>query len=506
MRRTSIWRDKKAFLSFPALEGKHEFEVAIIGAGITGLTAALELVKSGKSVAVLEAEEIGLGTTGFSSCHLTTDLDEEYRNIASDFNEETARKVAMSRVAGIDFIEKTVKEESILCDFRRVPGYFYTEMPEHVADLRDESEAASGAGLKVKLQDSAPLPFIVNKALLFEDQAQFNSYEYLLGLAEAISLRGGRIFENTRVRGLHEEDGKYLLETANGTIVAHHVFHATQIPLFVNILQTVSAPYMSYMIAAKLKRPEYPVGLFWDTADPYHYTRFYSNENGSYVVVGGADHKTGHLTDTQQQFDKLEKYVRERFDIESVDYRWSAQYYEPADGLPYIGKSPFSRNVYVATGFSGDGLVYGTIAGLIVADLINEKENPWHEVYDSTRFTLGASAGEFVKENADVAKHFIKDRIRAEGESVEDLKPGEGKVLKVEGEKVAVARGDSDELYAVSPVCPHMKCFVHWNTAERTWDCPCHGSRFLMEGKVIYGPAVTDLTPKEVKAGEEKNK
>lgn len=280
---------------------------------------------------------------------------------------------------------------------------------------------------------------------------------------------------------------------------------ATHLPLFFNVLQTVAAPYLSYMMAARIKSPEYPVGLFWDTAEPYHYTRYYRHNNQSYVVVGGEDHKTGHVTNTEERYENLEKYIRERFDIEEVEYKWSAQYYEPADGLPYIGKSPFSNDMYVATGFSGDGLVYGTIAGIIISDMIGEKENAWLKAYNSTRFTPAASAADFIKENADVAKQFVKDRLISDPVDVSEVQVGEGKIVKINGEKMAVSRDENYELHAVSPVCTHMKCFVHWNKSEKSWDCPCHGSRFSMEGEVIYGPAVKDLAKKEITARVENN-
>ena len=500
MKKRSIWRVKGRGKSYSKLLENTEADVVIIGGGITGLTTALQLTDAGRKVVVVEAHEIGSGTTGFSSCHLTTDIDEEYRNVISTFDKTTAQVLAESRKAAIDFIEKTTREKNINCDFRRLPGYLYSEIPEDVSSLKEEQEAASAAGLDVKLTDTVPLPFTIKKGLRFEDQGEFNAQEYLAGLAEHITSAGGRIYENSLVKSIEEKENLYHIKTDSGSVKAPKVVMATHLPLFMNVLQTVAAPYISYMIAAKLKQQEYPVGLFWDMADPYHYTRYYTNENGSYVVVGGEDHKTGHKINTEEAYQRLEKYIRDRFDIESIDYKWSAQYYEPADGIPFIGNSPFHKNIYVATGFSGDGLVYGTVAGILISDMIMENENAWLSVYDATRFTPAASAVEFIKENADVAKNFIKDRLTSDTSNLDELKPGEGKIVKINGEKMAVARDEQEELHAVSPVCTHMKCHVHWNTSEKTWDCPCHGSRFSMQGEVIYGPAVKALEKKEIKA------
>jgi glycine/D-amino acid oxidase-like deaminating enzyme/nitrite reductase/ring-hydroxylating ferredoxin subunit len=500
----SIWREKGREASFPNLQDKTYADVAIIGAGITGLTSALLLAEAGLKVVIIEANQVGAGTTGYSSCHLTTDIDEEYRNVISSFGEDIANIVAQSRRSAINFIERIAQDKYIDCDFKRLPGYFYTESQEDVNTLLEESEAAIKAGLNVKLVDSLPLPFKIKKALKFEDQAEFNSQKYLDGLANYVNSLGAIIYENTLLTNMEEVNDIYHLHTSNGGIVkANQVIMATHYPLFFNVLQTMAAPYISYMIAAKLKSNEYPVGLFWDTDEPYHYTRYYVKDGSAYVVVGGEDHKTGTDSDTDYRFVKLEKYIRDRFDIESIDYKWSAQYYEPADGLPYIGKSPFSKNVFVGTGYSGDGLVYGTIAGQIISNIILELDNPWLKAYDSLRFTPGASAADFIKENVGVVKHFFKDRI-PDTDNLDDIAPGEGKIVKFNGEKLAVSRDKNNELHAVSPACTHMKCFVDWNNTEQTWDCPCHGSRFTNEGEVLYGPAVTALAKKDINAEVEK--
>jgi glycine/D-amino acid oxidase-like deaminating enzyme/nitrite reductase/ring-hydroxylating ferredoxin subunit len=501
----SLWKETAGMELFPKLNENLDTEVVVIGAGITGLTTALKLVEAGKKVILLEAFRIGDGTTGLSSCHLTTDIDEEYRNIASDFDEEIMKLVADSRKAGIDFIEEFGKAKNISCDFQRVPGYWYTEIVEDISRLKDEHEFASQAGLDVSLTDQTELPFAV-KALKFDNQAQFNSQKYLNGLAGYLRDNGCQIYESSLVNHVEEKDDYFWVRTASATVKAKHLVMATHIPIFFNVLQTVNAPYRSYMMAVKLRSGNYPQGLFWDTAQPYHYIRTYETGEGKYLVVGGEDHKTGHEENSEKCFDALEKYIRDRFDVEEISYRWSAQYYEPADGLPYIGRSPFSKKAYLATGFSGDGLVYGTVAGMIIADLICGKENKWHKAFDSTRFTPAASAYDFIKENSDVVKHFVGDRIKADAQELSEVKEGEGKIVKIDGQKIAAARDENGQVHACSPVCPHMGCFVKWNNAEKSWDCPCHGSRFTLKGEVIYGPAVKNLGKITVEYDEESKK
>jgi glycine/D-amino acid oxidase-like deaminating enzyme/nitrite reductase/ring-hydroxylating ferredoxin subunit len=469
------------------------------------LTAAMILTEAGKKVMVLEALKIGDGTTGYSSCHLTTDIDEEYRSINADFSKEITDLVAESRKAGIAFIEKTALEKNIACDFKRVPGYWYTEIVEDISKLNEEFEIASKAKLDVSLEDHVPLPFPVKKGLRFGNQGQFHSQKYLDGVAAYLEKMGGELYENSLVNHIEEKDDYYWVKTEAGVVKAKQIVLATHLPIFFNVLQMVSAPYRSYMIAVRLNNENYPDGLFWDTAEPYHYIRTYRDENGPLLLVGGADHKTGSEEESKNSFQDLEKYTRERFDVKELVYSWSGQYYEPADGLPYIGRTYFSKNAYVATGFSGDGLVYGTIAGILISDMILERENNWIKAYDSRRFTPAASAFEFIKENADVFKHFVGDRT-VDANDLSDVKIGEGKIVKINGEKLAVARDEHNELHALSPVCTHMKCFVQWNYAEKSWDCPCHGSRFNVSGDILYGPAVKELEKVDLKFLLSKNK
>lgn len=499
---TSIWKDRAGEdPKYPTLKGEYEADIVIIGAGITGLTTALRLIQSNKKVIVIEGLNIGSGTTGESSCHLTTEIESNYFEVAKSFGLETAQKVAESRKEAINFIETITKVYNINCDFRRVPGYLFAENKKSVTELKKEQEGASRAGIEVVFTETIPLELNHFGALKFEDQAEFDSQKYLNAMARHITSKGVQIFENSFVTDIIEENDQFIVTTKEGSIKSKEVVQATHYPLFINILQTLAAPYRSYLMAFRLEQ-EFPKGLFWNTDDPYYYIRTIEDENGRILLVGGADHKTGQETDNEKSFHEIEKYTRARFKVGEVLYNWSSQYYTPSDGLPYIGQNPIGSQSYIATGYAGDGLVYGTVAGIILSDILSGKENPWQNIYSPKRFTPGASAKEFIKENADVAYHFVADRFKNVENGFSDIAAGEGKIVKHENEKYAVARDQHNQLHILSPVCTHLKCFVQWNKEETSWDCPCHGSRFSIDGKVVTGPAVTNLEKKKLPSSQ----
>jgi glycine/D-amino acid oxidase-like deaminating enzyme/nitrite reductase/ring-hydroxylating ferredoxin subunit len=495
----SVWMDTAETTNFPSLNGNISVDVAVVGGGITGLTAALLLKRAGLTVAVLEAAKVGSGVTGYTTAHITEAAEERYQSMISSLGEKDAKLVAESSRAAIDRIAKFVTEENIHCDFQRVPGYLYTENTQDVSEIEKEAEATQKLGLKTSLTTDVPLPISIKAGLLFPNQAQFNSLQYLQGMAKAVNGHGSFVFEQTPVTNI-ESNPVNDVYTEKGIVAAKSVIIATHTPIHdisslpdLYVMSTKIAPYRSYVIGVKLRSPV-PVGLFWDTDSPYHYTRSY----GKILIVGGEDHKTGEEVNNQQCYEKLEAYVKARYDVESIDYHWSSQFYEPADGLPYIGQTAANNNIYLATGYSGNGMTFGTIGGMLLSDLILGRENPWSQLYDPNRANLLAGVQRFVTENLGVAKHFIADRFKTDTNELSEVAIGEGKIVDIDGKKYAVYRDETGNLSSLSPVCTHAGCIVNWNNAEKTWDCPCHGGRFSPNGEVLNGPPITDLNQKQL--------
>jgi glycine/D-amino acid oxidase-like deaminating enzyme/nitrite reductase/ring-hydroxylating ferredoxin subunit len=490
----SLWSSTAATPGYPQVTTNVHTDVLVIGGGITGLTAALRLAEAGLSVTLVEARRLGSGVSHRSTVHMTEMVDSWYTDIESSFGKEGARLVARSSRAALDEIAKLAEARS---GVERKPGYLYTETADHVDWLREEYEAARRAGLSVSLLPSAPLPYPTRGALLFPDQLQLHVVRYLAGLAEAAAARGARIHEGSRVVAV--EDGEpCLAHLENGPVIrAKHVFVATDAPLNRVFLQTKIAAYRSYVLA--FRGAELTSGLFWDTADPYHYLSPYSIDGVPYLLVGGEDHKTGATSKTAERFDSLLSWTKARLSVAEPDFRWSAQVRESVDGLPFIGRNSASEHVYVATGFSGNGTTFGTIAAMIVSDLIMGRTNPWADLYSATRVKPVTSATAYVGENVDFPIHLLTDRLAPpEARTVEDIPPGEGKTLLVQGERLAVYRDEAGALHAVSSVCTHLGCIVKFNRAEKTWDCPCHGSRFGVDGAVHDGPATRPLERRRI--------
>lgn len=482
--------------TFEPLTQDLKVDIAIVGAGITGLTAAALLAEAGRGVAVIEAARLGGGVSGCTTAHLDYTTDTDFSKLISNFGEDGARRVVDASRHSIDLIEKLVGKYQIDCEFRRVLGYNYTESEKDFGMLEGELKAAQRLGVPVALASGTPLPVPARAALVFENEGRFHIMKYLYGLAGAITAAQGRIFEQTRIESVQDGSPARLKTAGGATITAREVILATHSPLGLRLsIHTRVAPYRSYVIAARLAEPV-PEGIYWDCDEPYHYIRRFSDEDPTVALIGGEDHKTGHKENTLECFDKLEAWSRQRFNIQAIERRWSAQLFTPVDDLPYIGLDALSSHVYVATGFAGVGMTFGTAAAMILTDLITGHHSPAAQVFSPSRLNPVASAAKFVSTNLDVAKHFVIDWL-APGpkEALAQVPAGQGRVIEMDGRKVAVYREESGQVHALSPVCPHAKCIVSWNNAEQSWDCPCHGSRFRATGEVIEGPATTSLEP-----------
>jgi glycine/D-amino acid oxidase-like deaminating enzyme/nitrite reductase/ring-hydroxylating ferredoxin subunit len=500
----SIWQDQPV-PSRPALDSDLTADVCVVGAGITGLTAALRLLRTGARVVVVEADRIGAGTSGKTTAHFTAVYDHDYALLEKVYGGDTAGLVARSLSEAIDAVERTVEAEAIDCDFRRVSGWLYTESPEDEHEIEQEMEAALRAGLDVAASRNVPLPFQTAFGFEARNQAQLHIMRYLSGLAEAIERHGGRICEGTRVAAI--EEGKPCLvrttrsaPSASGphghTILARDIVLATHIPLGRSIIHAALPPYRSFVMAVKAK--VIPNGLFWDNATPYNYLRNQRTDDGVLLIVGGKDRKTGHGRE-RDSFSALEAYVRTRFDVESIVARWSAQFYDTLDHLPYIGRRPMSSHVSIATGFSGDGMTFGTLAGHMLADQIAGRVTPYDKIYEPARIHLMAGLKQLIHENLDNAKSFLGDRLpKPRRASFAGLGPGDGAVVGGGWAPIAAFRDDTGALHTFSAVCPHMKCVVRWNADQKSFDCPCHGSRFSTSGAPLEGPSLAPLAPTQV--------
>jgi glycine/D-amino acid oxidase-like deaminating enzyme/nitrite reductase/ring-hydroxylating ferredoxin subunit len=492
----AIWSSTAFSPAYSSLSGDIKADVAIVGAGITGLSTAYHLSKAGKKVVILEQERVGKGTTGSSTGNLYAPIDERLSSIRSKHNEETVRIVAESRMAAIDFIEQRVKEFAIDCDFKRVPWHLFTTpaTSSESSQVQKEKEAAKSAGLQVSEVTPMNFPFSVDTLLTLENQAQFNPLKYVQQLGAAIVGANCQIFENTRVTKV-EDGNPCIVHTDYGTVTAEKVVMATHSPKGVYGVHTAMEPYREYALAVKLNEELPAPGIYWHVQSGQQYSiRPCRTDSGNFLLVLGEPHKVGTKTNNEESLKKIEAYLRDHFQVDQIQFVWAAQNYKPADNLPYIGTSPLEKNIFIATGFSADGLTYGTLSGIIISDAILGNDNSWAEIYNPKRFTPVASALKFAKENVSVAGHLLKDYLfYGEADELKDIMPGEGKTIKINNEHLAAYRDDQGQIHIVSGICTHMGCVVHWNNAEDSWDCPCHGSRFSIDGKVLEGPAFLDL-------------
>ena len=500
----STWAGDEGFRDpsrHPPLVEDRDADVAVIGAGITGLTTALLLARSGLRVAVIERDRVGSGTTGRSTGHLTAALDLSYAQLASRFGTAGAQIVVESVARSIGEIERIAGEIGPAAHFRRLPGYRFTEDAGAARGLAREAALAGALGLDAERVDSAPLPFPCASAVRFGDQAAIDPLGYVRGLAELVTAAGGAVFEHAPVVEA-SDDG---VRVAGGARVrAAHVIEATQTPIgLAATIQTRVAATTSYVIEAKIEVP-LADALFWDCAEPYHYLRTVDGD-GRRILVGGEDHPTGREKDPEARLVALEAWMRARFPVASVEARWSHELFEPADGLPYIGLLPGARSHWIAAGFSGTGLTFGTAAALLLRDLVTVGASPWAEPYSSRRLKPLASGLPIARENLEIGWHFLADRLRA-GDAPE-LGLDQGRIERSGRRQVAVYRDLRGDLHFLSPRCPHLGCIVGWNAVEKTWDCPCHGGRFAPTGKVLYGPPTEGLahvSPGGVRARDER--
>jgi glycine/D-amino acid oxidase-like deaminating enzyme/nitrite reductase/ring-hydroxylating ferredoxin subunit len=470
-------------------------DVVVIGAGIVGLTAAHLLCKAGRDVVVLEADEVAAGVSGYTSAKLTVGHGLAYSRLESAFDARTARLYAESQSAALAFVRTTCADASIDSDLETVQNYVFAESSDELDRVREEVEAASRAGLPASLADPSEVPVACEGAVRLADQAQFHVRKYLLALAEFVAVKG-TLVQGARVTEIADpESGGHRVSVGDESIDAGAVVVATHYPIveqrfFVPRIH----PRRSYVVAAPLSEGSKLEGMFINATLPTRSFRTTPFPDGSrLLLVGGEGHRIGQDEDTEDRYATLERYMREHFDVGETRYRWSTQDLHAVDGLPYIGRVEEREGLFTATGFAGWGMTGGTLAGMLIAGDIQGERSPWADLYELGRRHLSASAARFFKENTNAAAKLIGGKVRRRPHTAEGLAPGEGAVISVDGEDLAVSRDTEGKLRAVKAACTHMGCVVEWNKAESSWDCPCHGSRFAADGRVLHGPAVKPL-------------
>jgi glycine/D-amino acid oxidase-like deaminating enzyme/nitrite reductase/ring-hydroxylating ferredoxin subunit len=489
----SYWNATAPGASFPALSGTIEADVAIVGGGIVGVTAAAMLKDRGLSVALAEGARIGEGVTGKSTAKITSQHNIAYSVIERKFGADGARLYADANQTGLRTICELATRHRIACDLERQPAFTYTLDENEVSRIEEEVEAARRCGLPASLTRDTGLPFEVTAAMRWDDQAQFHPARYVKGLAAALAGDGCRLFENSRVT----DWDPHRIATEGGEVRARHVVMATHLPLGkIGYFFAENYPHMHAVIMGRADSGRVPPGMYLSVETPRHSMRGHRDATGQdWMIFTGPSFTHGDVEAEREGFREIETFARRHFGVEA-EFRWTNEDYTPMDHVPFVGRSSSSGDAYyVATGFNAWGITNGTAAAMLIADMIAGRDNPWLKLFDATRIKPLASAKEFASGTAATAGHLIGGYLSRRSHEFDSLGRGEGKVLKIDGHNVAAWRDEEGLVHACSAVCTHMGCLVGWNETDRTWDCPCHGSRFAADGKVIHGPAVMPLEP-----------
>ena len=498
-RNPSLWVGTSQGTGYRALSGKPSFDAVVIGGGVAGLSAAYMLQRDGLKVAVIEAGRIASGVTGYTTAKVTALHGSIYADLLERHGAERARMYATANSTAVDLVRSIVGTEGISCELEAQDAYTYSDTIEGADDIRREVEACEEIGLDAELTYDVPLPYPVSAAVVLRNQAQFHPRAYCIGLAAAIQAKGGKIYERTQATDVEEKVRVVHVKTDHGTLSTPHVVIATHLPFPGDgSYYAKTAPYRSYAMAFAGGTLE---GMYISSEQPTRSLRPATAAGKRWLIVGGESHKVGQDDDTEARYEALENWARERLSLSDPAYRWSAQDYVSVDGIPYVGRLTSNHErVFVATGFRKWGFTNATAAGVMIADAVAGRDNPWAKAFDSTRKRFPQAVKRLISENLNVAKELIGGKLQVNGHTADELAPGEGLIMKLGEEIAAVSRDENGRLHAVEPDCTHMGCRVSWNKAEVSWDCPCHGSRFTADGEIIQGPATQPLKPLKIGA------
>lgn len=504
-RSISCWMDRTPVAEAPPLAADAQCDVVVVGSGIAGLSIAYELARIGRSVIVIDRGQIGSGMTARTTAHLATELDDRYSHLLRSRGEEDARLYLDSQIAAVNRIEAICRDEGIDADFARVDGYLFAAEEQHIAELEEEFDACTSLEMEVEWAARAPVPgFDTGRALRFPRQGRFHPTKYLAGLARAIEARGGRLHANTaHVADEEDADGNVSITTEAGPVIrARAAVFATNSPTNNKVaIHSRQQPDRTYAIAGRVPKGSVPDALVWDTCEAYHYVRIQPlSEGEDLLIVGGEDHRSGEAHDMDERLARLEEWTREHYpDFSAAEYRWSGQVLEPIDFMPFSGRNPGNSNVYIHTGDSGQGITNGVAGSLTILPLIIGEDSRYAPLLDPGRTSMksGEAIGGFVRGQVGAVKNLVQHIGPGEISSVDDLKPGDGGILREGMSKIAAYKAEDGTVIRRSASCTHLGCVVHWNEFEKCWDCPCHGSQFAPDGQVLNGPAVKPLAAAE---------
>jgi glycine/D-amino acid oxidase-like deaminating enzyme/nitrite reductase/ring-hydroxylating ferredoxin subunit len=496
---TSYWSDSVSLPRFSKLERDVSVDVAVIGGGITGITAAYLLKKAGHKVTLIERGRCGGFDTTNTTAHLTCVTDTRLSTLVDKFGKEAAKAAWDGGRAAMDQIVANIRSEDIACDFDWIPGYHHappkSKSAKENAALFKDAQLANELGFPAEFVERVPL--FDRPGVDYLHQAKFHPLKYAAALLRLIPGGGCHVFEHSaadeiQAKPLAVKIGSRKIRCSYLILATHTPMMGTTNLLSATLLQTKLFLYTSYAIGAKISTGLVPEALFWDTGEPYHYLRVDRRRGYDYAIFGGEDHKTGQLQETAQAYERLEGMLKSLLPSANVDHRWSGQIVETPDGLPYLGESESSQ--FIATGFGGNGMTFGTLGAMMAVDSFLKRTNPWAELFDIHRKPFHGGTWRYLRENKDYPYYMLRDWLgRTEGKSLRSVKRNQGKILQLDGKKTAAFRGADGKVSLCSPVCTHLGCIVEWNDVEKTWDCPCHGSRFAATGEVLSGPAEKPL-------------